>query len=110
MNPVKRWLDARAEKRFGEEGALRTRLDVLVDGLRSRTDPQAHALIAEFAGQTEWELAIDTIRAESERGALVLSDAEQSELDGLAIHGRVDQRMLASLGENRRRANDIRRR
>jgi hypothetical protein len=107
MNPVRRWLDARATKRLDEGRALGKRLDALVEGLRGRTDPQVQAMIAEYAGQTEWELAIDTVRAESERGAVVLTDAERRELDDLATHPGVDKRMLSYLGENRLRARDI---
>ena len=108
MNPVRRWLHTRATKRLDEKRALGKRLDALVEGLRGRTDPEVHAMMNEYAGQTEWELAIDTVRGEADRGAVVLTDAQRRELDVLGSHPQVDKRMLSSLGQNRRRARDIR--
>jgi hypothetical protein len=93
MNPIGRWLNDRSRSRLEAERELGVRLDALVEGLRDRLPPERHGYIAEYSGQAEWELAIETIWAEVE-GGLVLTGAEQDELAALARHSAVNQALL----------------
>jgi hypothetical protein len=65
MNPIKRWLTERSRVLLKAERALGKRLSILITGLRSRLSQDRLNSIDEYAGQAEWELAIETIWVES---------------------------------------------
>lgn len=66
-------------------------------------DPQSYRFAAEWAGNAEWELAIETLWEESDRVAVRLSEAEGKELAELSTHPSVNQLMLRSNGANQAR-------
>src|SRR3989337_2786202 len=107
MNPLTRWLEARSRRRLDrdrarleQDRALLARLNALIEGMRARLDPQVYEQLAEYAGQTEWELAIDIIREASGRD-LTLTPVEHDELAALANHPSVNQVFLAEHLANR---------
>ena len=92
--------------RLEQDGALYARLNALVEGFRARLEPKIYEQLAEYVGQTEWELAIDIIREASER-ELTVTAAEQGELIALGNHPSVNQVFLAEHLANRTRPRDI---
>jgi hypothetical protein len=81
VSALKRRLGEGRERRLREQQALTERLTALIEGLSQRLDNALFASVLEYAGQTEWELAIDVIRTEMRNGRLVLEATEVAELE-----------------------------
>ena len=83
VSAVKRQLSKRRERHRREQRALTERLTRLINGVRHRHDDALFESVLEYAGQTEWELAIDVIRTEVRDGRLVLEAPEVTELEAI---------------------------
>lgn len=87
----------RARRRAEQEQAqllLTKSLLAFIGRLRGRLDKQAAWWAAENAGQTEWEDAIETIRTEIRAGRVVLTDAEQRQLEEIENSRLLDRKLL----------------
>lgn len=80
---LRRRLGERRERRWREQRALTERLTNLINGTRDRMDARLFESVQEYAGQTEWELAIDVVRTEMREGRLILDAAEVAELEAI---------------------------
>lgn len=72
ISGLKRRLAERRERRWRERLALTERLTSLINQARDQFDERLYESVLEYAGQTEWELAVDVIRTEMRDGRLVL--------------------------------------
>lgn len=83
LQALKRWLTERRAQRLREQQALTERLTDFVNGISDRLDDSLWQSALEYAGQIEWELAIDVIRTEMRNGRLVLDPLELGELEDI---------------------------
>ncbi|NJD29742.1 MAG: hypothetical protein FIA92_15805 [Chloroflexi bacterium] len=72
------------------------RLEALIDRLNGRLSPQSYEFISDQPGHAEWELAIESLWEEVDRGAVVLSPTEHRELEALTNHPAVNKRVMSA--------------
>lgn len=93
-----RWLrELRARGRADRERERRLlteRLLALIDRLDGRLDEQTSRWAEENAGQTEWELAIEAVRAEVRDGKLDLTADELRELEEIESNRLLNRNFL----------------
>jgi hypothetical protein len=92
MKFVQRLLGRLHAERVAEKRILTERLLDLLERLRIRLDYESYRWAVENAGQTEWELAIDTIRSAAISGRLRLTADEERELSDIESSRQVNRR------------------